>query len=338
MITHRERLEATLAGEKTDRLPIALWRHFPVDDQSPQDLAAATLNFQRNYDFDLVKVTPSSSHFCKDWGSMDQWEGSSEGTRRYTKTVIHKPEDWEKLPVLEPDATHLAELITCLRLIRSGVGPETPILQTIFSPLAQAKNLVGKEHIVKHIRKYPEAVLKGLETITESTRRFIEAMLSDKEIALDGVFYSVQHAQASLLTPEEYGTFGLAFEKRSIQPATDLWCNLLHLHGEDLYFEQIISDDALGAYFPIINWHDRDTPPTLQAARAQTKHVFCGGLSRETMVLGTPKDIQAEANDALEQTEGKGFILGTGCVVPITAPHGNIVAAKEIALNATGKN
>ena len=212
MITHRERLEATLAGEKTDRLPIALWRHFPVDDQSPQDLAAATLNFQRNYDFDLVKVTPSSSHFCKDWGIMDQWEGSSEGTRRYTKTVIHKPEDWEKLPVLEPDATHLAELITCLRLIRSGVGPETPILQTIFSPLAQAKNLVGKEHIVKHIRKYPEAVLKGLETITESTRRFIEAMLSDKEIALDGVFYSVQHAQASLLTPEEYGTFGLAFE------------------------------------------------------------------------------------------------------------------------------
>ncbi len=76
MLTHRERLQATLHGEKTEQLPIALWRHFPVDDQSPQRLAAATLNYQRVYDFDLVKVTPASSQFCKDWGVKSQWEGN----------------------------------------------------------------------------------------------------------------------------------------------------------------------------------------------------------------------------------------------------------------------
>ena len=274
-------------------------------------------------------MTPSSSHFCKDWGILDQWEGSHEGTRRYTKWVIQKPGDWEKLPLLEPDAPHLAGLLSGLRFIRADLDLETPMLQTIFSPLAQAAYLVGKENIVTHIRKYPEAVLKGLETITETSKRFIEALVFDKNISPDGIFYSVQQAQASLLTPEEYDRFGLPFDKRSIEPAANLWCNLLHLHGQDLYFNNIIDESALGAYFPIINWHDRDTPPTLEKARMQSKHVFCGGLSRQTMNLGTPEDIKKEAEEAFAQTEGKRFILGTGCVVPITAPHGNLIAAKD---------
>jgi len=44
---HRERMQACLSGSAVDRPPVALWRHFPVDDQTPQGLAAATVNFQR---------------------------------------------------------------------------------------------------------------------------------------------------------------------------------------------------------------------------------------------------------------------------------------------------
>ena len=74
-------MEACLSGQKLDRPPIALWRHFPVDDQSPQRLAAATLQWQKTYDWDLVKVTPASSFALKDWGAEDQWRGDGEGTR-----------------------------------------------------------------------------------------------------------------------------------------------------------------------------------------------------------------------------------------------------------------
>ncbi len=31
----RERLEAAIAGQSVDRVPVALWRHFPGDDQDP---------------------------------------------------------------------------------------------------------------------------------------------------------------------------------------------------------------------------------------------------------------------------------------------------------------
>src|ERR1041385_1687074 len=223
MTTHKERIQACLSGEIIDRPPVALWRHFPVDDQNPKLLADATLHFQRTYDFDLVKVTPASSFCAKDWGVEDQWTGETEGTRVYTKHVIHDPSDWESLPILDPSAPHLAGQLDCLRYVRAELGSDTPLLQTIFSPLAQAKNLAGNDTLIAHLHSNPESVMKGLDTIAETTRRFVEACL---DTGIDGIFYAIQHAQASILSLEEYQAFGVPPDKKRIGPAKDLWCNL----------------------------------------------------------------------------------------------------------------
>ncbi|MBI3159516.1 MAG: hypothetical protein HYZ26_07965 [Chloroflexi bacterium] len=71
-LTHRQRIETAMAGKTPDRPPVALWRHFPVDDLCAATLAAAHLAWQRTYDWDLVKVTPSSSYFIYDWGAADE--------------------------------------------------------------------------------------------------------------------------------------------------------------------------------------------------------------------------------------------------------------------------
>jgi uroporphyrinogen decarboxylase len=321
MTTHKERIQAAMNGELTDRPPVALWRHFPVDDQSPELLTQATLQYQRTYDFDLVKVTPASSFCLKDWGVQDTWKGHTEGTRQYTKHVIHSPKDWETLPVLDPTAPHLAGQLACLRLIRSALSPETPLLQTVFSPLAQAKNLAGNETLIAHMRLYPEAVMKGLATIAETTRRFTEACL---EIGIDGVFYAIQHAQASLLTLDEYKTFGLPNDLKTLEPSNGLWCNLLHLHGHDVYFSLLESFN-----FQIVNWHDRETFPSLKEGQQIYSGVVCGGMRQDTLVYENQAEVQKEAADAIQQTNGKRFILGTGCVVPIIASHGNILTARK---------
>jgi len=322
-LTHRERLQACLTDDTAlDRPPVALWRHFPVDDQEPGTLATAALDFQRHYDFDLVKVTPASSFSIKDWGAEDAWEGHTEGTRRYTRRVIEKPQDWERLPVLSPSSPHLAAQLACLHSIRTGLSPETPLVQTIFSPLAQAKNLAGGERLVVHLRQYPEAVLKGLETITETTRCFVDACV---KVGLDGVFYAVQHAQAGLLILEEYDKFGLPFDLQILEPARALWCNILHLHGDHIYFN-------LAGRYPcqIVNWHDRETGPSLAEGLKNYQGVVCGGINQSTIVFGDRSEIRKEAADAIAQTGGRRFILGTGCVVPVIAPHGNIMASRQI--------
>lgn len=322
MNTHTERIQACLNNETLDHAPIALWRHFPVDDQNPKLLAEATLQFQRNYDFDLVKVTPASSFCVKDWGVDDVWMGDTEGTRRYTKRIIHDPRDWESLPVLDSTVSHLAGQLDCLRFIRAELGRDTPLLQTIFSPLAQAKNLAGNDNLIAHLRLYPEAVMKGLTTIAETTRRFVEACL---ETGVDGIFYAIQHAQASLLSLKEYQQFGLIHDEKVLEPAQELWCNLLHLHGHDVYFSLL---DSLK--FQIVNWHDRETPPTLAEAQTLFSGVVCGGMRQDTLVYRNQAEVQEEAADAIQQTNGKRFLLGTGCVVPVIASHGNISAARKI--------
>jgi len=321
MTTHKERIQACLNHEIPDRPPVALWRHFPVDDQDPKSLAEATLHFQRTYDFDLVKVTPASSFCARDWGVEDQWIGHTEGTRQYTRRIIHDPRDWESLPSLDPTAAHLAGQLACLRFTRAELNPDTPLLQTIFSPLAQAKNLAGSDTLIAHLRLYPEAVLKGLATIAETTRRFVEACL---DTGIDGIFYAIQHAQASLLTLEEYKTFGLPYDQEVLQPAQASWCNLLHLHGHDVYFSLLDS-----VKFQIVNWHDRETAPALAEAQKLFSGVVCGGMRQDTLVYGNPAEVRKEAADAIRQTGGKRFMLGTGCVVPVIASHGNISAARK---------
>ena len=152
--------------------------------------------------------------------------------------------------MLDPTAPHLAEQLACLRQIRAELGPNTPMLQTIFNPLAQAKNLAGQNTLLVHLRKYPDAVMKGLQTIAVATQRFIEAAL---DTGIDGIFYAVQHAQATLLNEDEFNQFSQSLDLQILDLAQGLWCNMLHIHGEDIYFDQV-------SKYPvqIVNWHDRE--------------------------------------------------------------------------------
>lgn len=320
---HRARLEACLGGQVVDRPPVALWRHFPVDDQSPDGLAAAVTAFQRTFDFDLIKVTPASSFCLKDWGVDDRWAGNPEGTRDYTQRVIKKPEDWNLLPPLAPTRGHLGEQLTCLRLLTGEFSPEVPVIQTIFSPMSQAKNLAGPTELLIHLRRNPDSLHAGLRRITETTIRFLEEAI---KTGIDGVFYAVQHGQYSLLSTDEFSIFCRPYDLQVLEAARGLWLNMLHLHGEAVMFNQVIDYPV-----SIINWHDRQAPPTLAEAQSRFQGAVCGGMRQwETMVLGTPDQVRAEAQDAIQQTQGKRFILGTGCVLPTTAPLGNIMAARQI--------
>jgi uroporphyrinogen decarboxylase len=309
-------------GDVPDRTPIALWRHFPVDDQTPDGLAGAVLDFQRLYDFDLVKVTPSSSFCLKDWGMEDEWRGNTEGTREYGRRIINSPDDWLKLRSLDPYKGALGDQLACLKMICNELGPDVPVLQTIFNPLAQAKNLVGGQMLFVHLRQYPEAVKAGLRTITDSTRKFIEAAC---QIGIAGIFYAVQHGNYQLLSSDEYITYGRSYDLELLEVVSEKWLNMLHLHGENVMFK-------LFADYPVqaINWHDRETFPNLEEGQSLFPGVVCGGLQRiRTMELGSPSHVYSEARDAILATSNRRFILGTGCVLSITTPRANIQAALQ---------
>ncbi len=322
-MSKRQRLEATFAGQPVDRVAVALWRHFPGDDQRPADLAAATLAWQRQYDWDFIKVSPSSSFCLVDWGAEDVWRGGDEGTREYTKHVIRQPDDWTKLSLLDPTRGFLGGQLRCLEMIHDGVRDEVPFIQTIFSPLAQAKNLAGGDRLLVHLREAPDAVHAGLRTITESTIAFLEACQAR---GIAGIYYALQFATYRLLNAAEHQLFGAPYDLRILAAASEGWFNMLHLHGLDVMFDQAAAYPAYQA----INWHDRETGPSLAEGLERSRAAVCGGLARwDDLLRGTPDGVRAQVRDAIRQTGGRRLIVASGCVAPVSAPFSNLRAVRE---------
>lgn len=329
-MTKRQRLEATFRGDPVDRPAVALWRHWPGDDQRADDLAAAQIAFQRRYDWDFIKVTPNSGYCVEDWGVETAYVGSLEGTREYRRYRIHTPDDWAALPVLDPRRGALGRQLETLRAIGQAMGGEVPYIQTIFNPLSVAKYLAGDDLLKVHLRRHPDQLKAGLEIITQTTEAFVHEVI---RAGAAGTFMAVQHAQYGVLSEHEYATFGRPYDLRVLEAASEGWFQLLHLHGSDVMFD-LLSDYAV----QVVNWHDRETPPSLAEGMACVRGAVCGGLRQwETMVRGTPEAVQAEAADAIAQTGGRRLILGTGCVTPIVAPTSHLAAVRRAVEGGPGR-
>jgi uroporphyrinogen decarboxylase len=321
-ISHTERMKAVLEGRQPDRIPVALWRHFPVDDQDPMMLAESTVRFQQEYDLDLIKVTPASSFCLKDWGVEDAWKGNTEGTRDYMRAVVRKPGDWGKLKVLHPAKGAMGAQLECLREVVRQAAGKVPVIQTVFNPLSQAKNLCGPKVLKRHLADHPDALREGLDVIVKTTTAFAAECM---QAGADGIFLAVQHAQADLLSEEEYRKWAERDDKAILESAASSWLNVLHLHGKNVHF-------SLAADYPVqvVNWHDRETVPSLADGRKLSGKVVCGGWRQwDTMVVGDAEQVEGEARDAIRQTSGRNLVLGTGCVTPIIASRTCLKAASR---------
>jgi uroporphyrinogen decarboxylase len=208
-------------------------------------------------------------------------------------------------------------------MIVTELGPDVPVIQTIFSPLAQAKNLVGEAGLPVHLRRHRDEFGAGLAVITETTVRFVEAL---RDTGVAGVFYAVQQARYDVLSEDEFAEFGRPYDLQILQACSGFWLNVLHLHGADVMFDRV-------ADYPVqvINWHDQETWPSLVEGQRRFGGAVCGGLLRwDTLVRGTPDRVREAARAALSATNGRGIVLGTGCVTPIVAPQSNVRAARQI--------
>jgi len=324
---HWQRIEAAIAGKVTDCLPVALWRHFPVDDQDPGKLAAHTLAYQRAWDFDLVKFMPSGTYGIEDWGAKTAFEGAENGARVVKQVGVNSPEGWRQLPKLDIRKGVYGAQNQALAVAAKELKGSAPILQTVFSPLTTARKLTG-EPLLEHLRKHPDALEEGLRIITEVTIAFGEEAL---KAGAHGFFFATQLATTDVLTPAEYDRFGKRWDLEffnAFKGRTRI--DMLHLHGMNPMF-----DELSGYPVGLVNWHDRLTAPTLKTAAGRFKGALVGGVEElGLLVKGSEAEVRAQVRDAIAQTGGRRLLLGPGCVAGIAAPEHNIRAVIEEARKA----
>ena len=321
---HWQRIEAAIAGGSTDRVPVALWRHFPVDDQDPARLAALTLEWQRAWDFDLVKFMPSGTYSVEDWGARSVYERAANGARAISVPGVKSPEDWRRLSRLDPKKGVLGAQNEALARAAKELRGSVPILQTVFSPLTTARKLAG-EPLLAHLRAHPDALLAGLRTITDTT---IDFSLAALEAGAHGLFLATQLATTDVLTVPEYELFGRKFDLEVLSAVKGkAKMNMLHMHGENVMFELL-------AGYPVemVNWHDRLTAPSLKSALGKFKGALVGGVEeRELLVSGSAQAVRGQVRDAIAQTGGRRLVVGPGCVAAIAAPERNLRAVVDEA-------
>lgn len=329
-VTKRERVVAAAFGGHPDRVPVSFWRHSADSDHDADQLAEAMVAFQRAYDLDIVKLMPSGMYGTEDFGAIAGDPDPTTGAKRLIEGPIGSAGDWVRLQVAPPDQGARGRELRCLRLVRKALGPDVPVLQTVFSPLTTAAKLAGRDRLIAMLRSDPGAVCAGLETITRSEVAFVLACM---EAGADGVFFATQFAGADALAgvsggpgPEAYRTFGVPYDLRVLEPLADRkHISMLHMHGETVLFG-LFAEYPL----PLFNWHDRRTFPDLEEGiRLRPLGAAAGGLDERGVLLeGTPDQVAEDVHAVVRRTNGRRHVLAPGCVLPLQVPPENLDAVR----------
>jgi uroporphyrinogen decarboxylase len=322
----KERIDAALHGDAVDRVPASLWGHDFAREWSAQGLAEAMVENFTTYDWDYLKVNPRASYHVEDWHVQVAPSGDKSQPPVFRATPIKSTADWKRLRPLEPDQGVLSEQLKALQLINHSVGYDAYFVQTIFSPLGVAQYLAGNkiEPVLQSIREDRSAMHAALRVITETFTTFAIACM---EYGASGIFYAINGwASESMLTPDQYREFGEQYDLEfldTIKSRAKL--NILHNCGTHIYFDQLAS-------YPVqaISWDSNAAGnPSLLDGKKRSGKAVMGGISQQTLLTGSPGQVQEEVGRAIEQTDGRHFILSAGCAISPQTPAKNLETVRE---------
>lgn len=305
-----------------DRPPVGAWGHTYKEEWSPTELAAATIDRARRFGWDFIKFQPRASSFAEAFGSEYRPSGHKLRGPILIKEGVPDVESWRKVELVNPRA--LDDQVESIGIVARELGPDVPVIQTVFSPLTVAGYLVGKSksRVLRELRKQPELVQPALERIADAlvdfSRRSVEAGAA-------GVFYAISGYASKDAVPEAvYRDLILPGDLSVLNRLPKhAWFNVVHLCGSNLHF-------GLSRELPaqVVSWsiHNQGNPTLAEGRKISGKAVMGGLGQRATLLYGPPPNVEAEARKAVGETGGLGLLLAPGCSVPPRARDANLAA------------
>jgi uroporphyrinogen decarboxylase len=240
---------------------------------------------------------------------------------------MHRPGDWARAPRWTLD--DFAPMLAVVDGLVKALHHEALVIVTLYSPFMWASHLADSESLRAQLAEQPEAVVRGLEILTENVITFAHGC---QRLGVDGFYVSTQGGEAF-----RFG--GTEIFETYIRP-TDLavWdaiggslFNILHVcdyHGPyaDLtpfrrYPGRVVSTSlAL-----------ESRTLTAREVEAQFGRPVMGGLERKgVLATGPAEAIRAAVTEALADRP-EGFILAADCTVPSDTPWDHLKLAVDLA-------
>jgi uroporphyrinogen decarboxylase len=305
-----------------DRPPVGAWGHTYREEWFPAELAAVTVDRARRFGWDFVKFQPRASCFAEAFGSVYHPSGHRLRGPILIKAAVPDLESWSSVRLVNRKA--LDDQVESIAMVARQLGPDVPVIQTVFSPITVGGYLVGKSQsrVVRELRQHPELVGPVLEEIGEAlvdfSRRSVEAGAA-------GVFYAISgYAGRGVMSEDVYRDLVLPSDQAVLRAMPrSAWFNVLHLCGSNLSFR-------LARELPshAVSWsvHNQGNPSLVEGRDIAGRAVMGGLSQRSTLVYGPPPKIEAEVRQAIEETGGRGLLLAPGCSVPPRVRESNLEA------------
>lgn len=319
-MTPSERMSAVLRGEMPDRAPVSFWYHFDgvACGQAAVDAHLAHLN---RFDLDFIKVMNDNPY---PWNLADA-----------------TPPALRELPVRDGSEEGFGRQLDLLKRLRQELAGKVLMTTTLFNAWAVLRRLCTPSIAGRHgpptldggpteadlrlselLAEDRSAVAAALQVIAASLANFARRCI---QAGADGIFLSVRD---DWVNTEANGTGTYEGMVRGgdldvLAAADEGRLNILHVCGvpQDL--------DSFAEYpVHVLNWADRAGGPSIGSVVGRIDAVVCGGVDNlETLPHGSPGQIEAQVQDALQQAGRRPMIVSPGCTYdPKAVPEANLDA------------
>lgn len=331
-----ERMAAYFKGEEVDRHPCNPKMGetmCTVIGVSPKDyyfsaekMAQTELELYRILKHDGLGVSVTLRGISEAMGSKMKYYDDNIPT--VEKPVVSTIDKIESLKPCNPDKDgRLPLVIKALGILIKEVGDEVGIGAGMPGVFTTASSVVGTENLLKWMLKYPDKVHTLMEIVTESTNNYIERV---GQMGL-GVGFSDPVASTSLISVKQYKEFVAPYLKQNVDKMKEVNGKRpsIHICGTSKgIWESVVATGV--STFSIDNVED-----LLDAKEIMGDQVVLEGNVPpvDVMQKGSVEDVIKHSKECLLKAYNspKGYILSSGCQIPMHTPMENIKAMMYVA-------
>lgn len=339
-MTPKERLKAFAAGEAIDRIPcmplisdqayglaggpLSVYYH------SAEKMAEAQIRVFETCETDSVGTSPGLFGLAEALGTRLEFPDNS--VPYVAEPVLKSYEQLTSIPHIDPAVSgRLPVILDALQRIQAEAGERSGVGCSVSGPLTTAAAMRGTENLLRDMVRNPEGVHQLLAFATENALIFIDALhrLGIKPSIAEPT------GSGSLISAAYFRTFSKPYMQRYAQHIAKLFGGppFIHICGDTTK----IWEDIVEVGCSVLSLDNQiDLAEAKQRVGAQV--CLAGNVPPYTFWKGSREDIAASVKECLAKAydNPKGYVVSSGCGLPIGAPADNITAMMD-AVRIFGK-
>ncbi|ACQ54700.1 methylcobamide--CoM methyltransferase [Clostridium botulinum] len=328
-MTPKERIVAFSKGEEIDRIicvpdmgvTMAPFIGVTARDyyHSAQLMADLEIALFKRLRHDGVSISTSLRGVAEAMGSKVGYP--EYGISYLIEPAINSIDEIESLKVVDPlKDGNLPTLLEAIKLTRDALMDKVDVGAAMSGPFSVAASVVGTENLLKWMIKYPKKVHTLMDIVAESNNRYIE------EVAKLGVSigFADPVSSTSLISPKQFREFSLPALKKNINKIKEKTGGApgIHICGKSKELWEDVVNAGI-SNFSIDNAEDLEEAKNIMGDRV----VITGNVPPVDVVYrGNKEAIFKSVKGCIKKGHDskKGYILSTGCQIPMHTPIENI--------------